>query len=272
MKIAGIQMDVVFAEPATNLRNIAASIERAADHGARLVVFPECALTGYCFSSLEEAKPFAEPLPGPSTMQLAEVCGRVQTHCVVGLLEAAGDSVFNACVLIGPEGIIGTYRKIHLPYLGVDRFVTPGDRPFQVHEVDGVRIGMNICYDCSFPESSRVMMLDGADLIVLPTNWPPGARCLADYIVNVRSMENCVYYMAVNRIGTERGFPFIGKSRICDPDGGILADAPHEEAAVLYAELDVARSRNKHLVRVPNEHEIDRLKDRRPEMYSRIVE
>ena len=76
-------------------------------------------------------------------------------------------------MLIGPEGVVASYRKVHLPFLGIDMFVTPGDRPFAVHGAGEVRVGMHICYDGSFPEAGRVMSLLGADLLALPTNWPP---------------------------------------------------------------------------------------------------
>ncbi len=271
IKIAGVQMDVTIGEPEKNLQRMITTVEETAQKGARLTVFPECALTGYCFDSIDEARPFAEPIPGPSTARMAEVCGRLNVYAVFGMLEADGERLFNACVLVGPDGVVGTYRKIHLPFLGIDRFTTPGDRPFSVENMGDVRVGMNICYDGSFPESSRVMALAGADLIVLPTNWPPGAECTADFVINARAMENCVYYMAVNRVGTERGFRFIGRSKICDTDGNTLADAPHEDETILYADIDVARARRKHLVRVPNKHEIDRFADRRPEMYGMIT-
>ena len=116
------------------------------------------------------------------------------------------------------------------------------------------------------------MALNGAELIVLPTNWPPGAECTADFVINTRAMENHVYYMAVNRVGTERGFRFIGKSKICNPSGEVLALANHEQEAILYAEIDPALARRKRVIRVPGKHEIDRFADRRPEMYGRITE
>jgi predicted amidohydrolase len=131
-------------------------------------------------------------------------------------------------------------------------------------------MGMNICYDVSFPESSRIMALAGAELIALPTNWPPGAGCVACYAPNTRAMENHVYYIAVNR--EERGFRFIGQSRICEPNGNTLASADETSETILYAEIDPAIARNKHLVRVPGKHEIHRFYDRRPEMYGAIVE
>lgn len=271
IKVAGVQMNVVFADKAKNLDNIIKFTEVAAIDGAKLVVFPECAVTGYCFESLEEAMPFAESIPGPSTTQLAEICQRFNTFVIVGLLERDGERVFNACVLVGPEGVLDSYRKIHLPYLGVDRFTTPGDRPFHVADAGHLRVGMNICYDGAFPEAARVMALDGADLIALPTNWPPGAECTADYVMNTRALENKVYYMAVNRVGTERGFVFIGKSKICDPHGNTLTVAEHTRETILYAEIDVAESRKKRIVRVPDKHIIDRFADRRPEMYGRIT-
>ena len=272
VKIAGCQIDIQFADKAANLKRMEAMLEETRRHGALITVFPECALTGYCFDSLDEARPIAEPLPGPAVAQLADTCRRLGGYVVFGLLEADGDRVFNACALVGPEGLIGGYRKVHLPFLGVDRFTTPGDRGFAVHDAGGVRIGMNICYDGAFPEAARVMALGGADLIVLPTNWPPGAECTADFVINTRAMENAVYYTAVNRVGTERGFRFIGKSKICDTSGNTLALAEHEREEVLYAEIDLEKARNKHIIRVPKRHEINRFADRHPEHYGKLVE
>jgi 5-aminopentanamidase len=271
IKIALAQIDVAFAEKERNLATMIRVLEEAAGKGAKLVVFPEAALTGYCFDSLEEARPQAEEIPGPSTMRLAGVCRELGVHAVYGLLEADGEKVFNACALVGPEGVVGAYRKIHLPYLGVDRFTTPGDRPFAVQEASGMRVGMHICYDGGFPESARVMALLGADLVVLPTNWPPGAQCMASCAVNTRAMENVIYYAACDRVGDERGFHFIGCSKICDPSGRVLAEAAHDREEIIYAEIDVAKARQKKVVRVPKLHEIDRIRDRRPEMYGEIV-
>jgi predicted amidohydrolase len=180
--------------------------------------------------------------------------------------------MYNSCVLVGPMGLIGSYRKIHLPFLGVDRFTTPGDRPFRVWDIDGLRLGLNICYDGSFPESARTMALDGADLIALPTNWPPGSECASQHMIATRAMENTIYYAAVNRVGVERGFAFIGGSRICDPTGNTLAAAEGVDETMLIAEIDVTKARNKRLVRVPGKHEINRIADRRPELYSRLTE
>src|SRR5262245_1439266 len=138
-KIAIVQMDCEFAGKEQNLAAIREKLREAAGHGARFVVFPECILTGYCFTSKENAWPHAEPIPGPSTQLLAQDCRELGVWAAVGMLEARpGDgALFNACALVGPHGVAGSYRKIHLPFLGVDRFTTPGDQPFAVHELKG---------------------------------------------------------------------------------------------------------------------------------------
>ncbi len=259
------------ARPDLNLEMIADLAALAREAGARLAIFPECAVSGYCFDSLAEAFEVAEPIPGPSTAALVDIAGRLNLHLVVGMLERAGERVYNAAALVGPGGLIGTYRKIHLPFLGADRFTAHGQDGFQVYDIALARIGVNICYDCSFPESARVMTLDGADLIALPTNWPESGGCaVPDFVVPTRALENKVYYAAVNRVGTERGVKFIGRSSIVDPFGGTLAAADDSEK-MLVAEINPLLSRDKHIVRVPGEHEINRLNDRRPEHYAALI-
>ncbi|MCO6455552.1 MAG: carbon-nitrogen hydrolase family protein [Pirellulaceae bacterium] len=271
-RIAAVQMDVTLGDPQGNLRRMTDCLKQTAAAGAHLTVFPECSLAGYCYDDLDEARRYAETLPGPATDTLAAVCRRLGVYAVFGLLEADGPRTFNACALVGPEGLVGSYRKLHLPYLGVDRFTTPGDRPLQVHDAGGLRVGLNICYDLVFPEAARVMALDGADLIVLPTNWPPGAECTADCLVSARALENKVYYLAVNRVGQERGFAFIGRSKIANPSGELLAAAQDTSPTVLYAEVDVQRARNKKVIRIAGTFELDRFADRRPEFYHRIID
>jgi predicted amidohydrolase len=271
-KIAGVQMDCRLADKPANLDKIRQRLGEAARRGARLVVFPECALTGYGFESRAEALPHAESVPGPTTEVLARDCRQLGVWVAFGLLERdADDRLFNACVLLGPEGETAGYRKIHLPCLGVDRFVTPGDRPFAVHDLGGLRVGLNICYDAGFPESARILTLLGADLVVLPTNWPPGARATVQYLVPARALENHIYYLAVNRVGEERGFRFIGQSRVIDTTGEALA-AGGEGEEILYAEIDPEKARQKRIVHIAGKYEIDRVANRRPDMYGPILE
>jgi predicted amidohydrolase len=270
-KIAVVQMDIRLADRAHNFDAICTRLMEAAAEGALLVVYPECALTGYCFDSKEEALAQAVPLPGPTTLAIAQRCRQLGVWAIVGLLERDGDRLFNACALIGPDGFKASYRKAHLPFLGVDRFTTPGDQPFAVHDLGGLKIGMNICYDGSFPESARCLMLLGADLIVLPTNWPTGAIGTARTLIPARALENHVYYAAVNRIGTERGFRFIGMSRILGCAGEFLAVSDDDQPTILYAEIDPDKARNKHLVNIPGKYELHRTRDRRPQMYGPII-
>lgn len=269
--VAAVQMDIELAAKARNLERMTDFARRAAAQGARLVVFPECAVTGYCFESRQEALELAEPLPGPATAVIAGVCRELGIHAVFGLVERGGERLYNAIALVGPEGFVAGYRKIHLPHLGLDRFADPGDRPFVVEETPLCRLGMNICYDGAFPESARVMALAGAELIVLPTNWPTGAEEFARYAINTRAMENVVYYAAANRVGDERGFHFIGQSRITDVHGRTLAEADERSETILTATIDPALARTKKIVRVPGKHWIDRFADRRPEFYGAII-
>lgn len=272
MRIAGVQTDIHLGQVSVNSARMSSQAREAVRQGADLVVFPECALTGYCFHNREEAFSVAQTIPGPATGAFQKLCQELNCHLVFGMLEAAGSRLFNVAVMVGPEGVVGVYRKVHLPWLGVDRFADYGDQPFSVHDCQSARIGLNICYDAGFPEPSRCLALLGSDLIVLPTNWPAGASAIAEYAINTRALENTIYYAAVNRIGVERGTEFIGQSRICDPLGRTLAHANHADEEILYATVDVALSRQKHLVRTPGTNEVNRIADRRPEMYGLIVQ
>lgn len=272
MKIAGAQIDIRISEPAANVARMSDVLRETHRGGAELTIFPECAISGYCFGSREEARDAAETMPGPSTFALAAVCRELGTHAVVGGLERDEDRLFNVALLIGPGGVLARYRKVHLPYLGVDMLTTHGDEPFAVHAMGGLNLGMQICYDAAFPEASRAQTLLGADLIALPTNWPPGAETTARHAIPTRALENAVYFAAVNRVGVERSVRFIGLSSICGPNGEILAASDDAEPTILYADIDPARARQKRIIRVPDKHEIDRLADRRPEFYGLLTQ
>lgn len=272
IKIAGVQMDPKITANKQNLDKILLEIRKAAANGADLVVFPECALTGYVFASREEAIPFMETIPGPSTEKLVTCCQELDVHVVVGLLEIDSDKCYNTAVLIGPQGLVGKYRKNHLPFLGVDRFLDVGNEPFQVYNTPIGNIGLHICYDTNFPECARIMTLLGADILVLPTNWPDGRGKIAKFVVNTRAFENKVHFVAVDRVGVERGAKFLGNSKIVDAWGDTLAEAGKEDEEVLYAEVSLAEARQKHMVFKPGEFEMDFIRDRHPELYSRIAE
>lgn len=271
-RIAGVQTDVRLGDVEANLRTMLRWLGDERLAAVELVVFPECMLSGYCFDSLDEAWPHAQSIPGPATSTIAEWCRSHHNSVAFGMLERGDDKqLFNSCVLIGPAGIVSVYRKVHLPYLGIDRFTTGGSQAYSVCETSDMRLGLQICYDGVFPEPSRILSLDGADLLILPTNWPPGADTFARYIPNARALENNVYFLSVNRVGVERGFRFIGQSRFCDTNGNTVVEAGPDEETIILGEVDTARAREKRLVRVPGKHIIDRWNDRRPQLYGRIV-
>jgi 5-aminopentanamidase len=271
IKIAAAQIDPKITANKENLEKILNYIRAAAQNGARLIAFPECAISGYVFSSRDEAIPYMESVPGPSTREIADCCKITNTYVVTGLLEIDGKRCFNTAILIGPEGLIGKYRKIHLPYLGIDRYLDHGDRPFEVYPTPIGNIGLHICYDATFPESARVMALKGADILVLPTNWPAGREKVPNLILPSRAYENRVYILAADRVGREKGAGFLGLSKILDTLGDTLVQASRENEEIIYAEIDPALARKKKLVLIPGEFEMDFIADRHPDLYAEIT-
>ena len=270
--IACAQIDCVLGDRATNRNRIISSMRAAADREAQLVIFPECALTGYAFNSLEEAIPFAEKLDGASSQAIAEACRETKAYAIAGFIEADGDKFYNAAMLVGPDGVVGSYRKVHLPFIGIDRFLTPGDRGFEVFDLPFGKVGVNICYDISFPESARVLKLMGAELIALITNWPTAAWRSPAFVANTRALENHVFYAAVDRVGTERGWQFIGRSKVIDCNGDTLAEAGPDAEELLVVPVEMQEANNNHIVNVAGEYELDRVKDRKPEFYAQITD
>jgi predicted amidohydrolase len=268
VRIAAIQTDPSLGNVAKNLEGILAAIKATT---ADLLVFPECALTGYGFGSLEEGWRISEAIPGPSAGRIAEACRTTKRHAIVGMLERSGDRLYNCAVLFGPDGVVGGYRKAHLPHLGIDRFATPGDSSFPVFELPFGRAGILICYDLSFPEAARVLKLDGAQVICVPTNWPIAAEVSCCHAPPVRAQENHVNVVTCDRVGEEAGFRFRGGSRIVDFGGRTLAEAG-DRPAVITAELDLQGADQNRVVHNPGLYELDRIGHRRPELYGRLVE
>jgi predicted amidohydrolase len=273
IKIAAVQTNPALMKNEVNLNVILSNTREAADNGANLIVFPECALTGYIFNSREEAFPYAETIPGPTTKKIAALCKQMNVCVIFGLLEKDNDKLYNAAALISPEGVIGSYRKNHLPYLGIDRFVDRGNRPFEVYATPAGNIGIEICYDIIFPENSRVMTLKGADILALPTNFPKGrGEMITDHVVTTRAIENRVHVVTANRIGSERGHNFSGLSKIVSATWETLALASPDTEEIIYAEVDPDVARKKRDTIKPGQHETDFIKDRRPELYGIISE
>ena len=269
-QLAIVQMDPKICDRARNRAAILAGIEQAAKAGAKLVVFPECAVSGYVFESAADAMPAAETVPGESTEAVADACRRHGLYAIVGLIEREGDALYNSAFVAGPDGLVANYRKCHLPVLGIDRYVGRGE-DLPVIDLPFARIGILICYDVRFPEAARSLALRGADVIVVPTNWPEGAESAPEFLTRARAWENRVYIAACNRVGEERGTRFIGRSQIVAPDGSFLAQADGTSETMLTAEVDPAFARQKKLVIKPGEFELDPIGGRRPELYQALT-
>lgn len=270
IKIAAAQIDPKIKRNEENLETILNATREAALNRAALVVFPECSLAGIVYSSRQEAMPFAETIPGSSTNKITTLCQELKVYVIFGLLEKENSKLFNAAVFIGPQGLIAKYRKNHLPYLGIDRFDDIGDQPFKVYQTPIGNIGLFICYDIVFPECSRVMTLMGADILAHPTNFP-GDK-VTNYVINTRALENKVHVVSTNRVGTERGYTFSGLSKIIAASGDTIALASPDKEEIIYGEISLEQARQKHIVFVPGEWEVDRIKDRRPELYGLIAQ
>jgi predicted amidohydrolase len=266
-RIAVCQTNPVIGDIHGNLAGIAASFGKAVRHQTQLVIFPECAVTGYVFETLEEALDVAEPVPGYASQQLLEMAADSGSFIVAGLLERVGDRVYNTAILAGPYGLEAVYRKTHVLCLGVDRFTTPGDVPFTVHDLPFGRIGILICYDLRFPEPARILALKGVQAIVLPTNWPQSSTIQPDVFTRARAAENRVFVLAADRVGSERGATFLGRSQMVAPSGVVLAEASRTDTEMLIQDLDLSESDSKRVVMRAGEHEMDCFADRRPDLY-----
>ena len=263
MRLGIVQTNPTFGEINANLEQAFRLMNTGRAH---LWVLPELFATGYQFVSRDEVRSLAEPVPdGRTTAALCDYAARQKTHIVAGLPERDGDRLFNAAILVGPDGLISRYRKVHLFYKETVHF-DPGDLPFAVQDLGFARVGMMICFDHLFPESARSLSLLGADILCHPANLV--MPDLAQQTMKVRALENGVFTATANRIGTEtrdgeESLTYTGQSQIVAPDGTILArmeqDAMH--AAVL--EIDEHSARAKAITRFN-----DKLGDRRPDRYS----
>ena len=270
-KIAAVQMNLKLMKKERNLEEILLKTREAAANGAQLIVFPECALTGYVFASREEALPYAETIPGPATEKVAALCKESGVHVIFGLIEKDGEKLYNAAAFLGPDGLVGKHRKAHPPMSVLDKFVDKGDIPFTVHRTPAGNIGILICHDITFPEPARVLMLKGADIIAVPTNWPRMLDIVSKHFINTRAVENFVHIVAADRVGIERKGEFLGQSKIVNAAGMTKVEASTDKEEIIYADLDLAFPRQKHIVFMPGVWEMDFIKERRPEFYREIT-
>lgn len=272
--VASVQMEPRVGHKADNVARSLRLIEEAASHGARVVVLPELANTGYVFNSREEAFSLAETIPGGETTQAwADAARRLKVTLVAGITERDGQRLYNAAVVLGEGGHLGTYRKLHL-WGDEHLFFEPGDVGLPVFHTEFGRLGVVICYDGWFPEVYRLLAMKGADLICMPTNWVPmrmhrpGTLAMANTLAIASAHSNGINIVCANRVGTERGQPFIGQSLIVDAEGRPVAGpASADREEILYAPLNLKSSRSARHLNVFNHV----LRDRRSDVYDPML-
>ena len=261
MKIGIYQFAPRFGKKKENLALIESALRKI---DADLVVLPELCTTGYQFVSQSEVDFLCEPVPKGETVQnLIEMCRQKSCYLAAGIGEKSDGRCYNSAVLVGPDGHVGTYRKIHL-FRDEKKWFAPGNLGFPVWETGLAVIGMMVCFDWIFPESARSLALRGAEVICHPANL------VLPYCQNAmitRSIENRVFSVTANRIGTEeRGgqerLTFTGGSQVVTPGGEILFRLEEKQEVFRSVEIDHRLAQDKRIT--PENH---LWKDRRPESY-----
>jgi len=233
---------------------------------ANLLVFPELSLTGYVCKDLSYE--LAEPIPGPSVHQIEKEAKKNNIHIIFGMMEKntkAGAILHNTAVLIGPKGYIGKYQKTHLPTHSVfeeKRYFRPGYTT-PVFETEIGVVGMIICYDIYFPEITRLLRLQGAQLIVCISASPSVRKGFFEVLTAARAMENTVFLAFANLVGIEDGLQFWGGSRIIAPSGSIIKQAKHDEEDLIMAKINYSDMER-------GEVFVPALRDLRPEFFNKL--
>jgi len=263
VKIGFIQFAPILGDVQTTMRQIDRLAGLAA--GVDLLVLPELCNSGYNFESPEQVWQTSEMAgDGIFVRYLESLCQQHGFHVVSGLNERDGGRLYNSAVLVGPQGYVGRYRKLHLFLNEKDNF-QPGDGGLPVFDIGQCRVGMLVCFDWMFPEVWRILALKGADVICHPSNLV--LHGLAQRAVPIHALTNRIYVVTANRIGTERGLTFKGLSTIADPRGEVLAQAPAAAEEVGIADVDIALARDKRMT--PRN---DIWADRRPGDYGVLVD
>jgi 5-aminopentanamidase len=259
LRLAIVQTNPQFASVDSNVKAALAAMEKAR---ADLYVLPELFNTGYNFAEMAEVEKLAEPAEGTTCKAMMEFSRRNSCYIVYGFAEKS-NRLYNSSALVGPDGLIGVYRKVHL-YYRENLFFEPGNLGFPVFDLPIGKVGMMICFDWFYPESARTLALRGAQLIAHPSNLVM-PHC-PDAMVT-RCLENRVFAATSNRIGREyRGdtdLSFIGKSEIVSPRGEILKRLPESEEGIAVVDVNLSQASSKRL----NEFN-DLFGGRRPDQYA----
>ncbi|HEU5230085.1 MAG TPA: nitrilase-related carbon-nitrogen hydrolase [Ktedonobacteraceae bacterium] len=265
--VAAIQFEPTLGEKEQNIQRLLLLVKEAIEHHARLIVLPEMATTGYCWTDRSEIASYVESIPGPTTDRFQQLATMHGCYIAVTLPEVDPDTqaYYNSMALLGPEGLVGTYRKIH-SFISEPRWARDGDLGMPVWDTPIGRLSALICMDAMYFEAARIPALHQADVLLFPTNWLDEQCPSGSWIA--RAQENGVYFIAANRYGRERGVQFSGGSCVLNPDGSIQSYLDNGEG-IVYGDVDLDLCRNKYwggAVRTGN-----RLADRLPTEYITLV-
>jgi predicted amidohydrolase len=255
IRAAAIQFNVKQGDVDANLAYARAAIKQVADQGANLAVLPEMWSSGFSYRNLSE---LALRTAGIFE-ELLELSRELQLVVVGSMPEPNGDKVFNTVYVADNGRLAGTYRKLHLfSLLGEDKAFSGGDRWLLADTSIG-KIGVIICYDLRFPELSRRLALEGADVICVPAQWPKPRQEHWRTLLKARAIENQLYVVACNACGQIGKLDFFGMSMIIDPKGEVLAEADEQEQQIV-EKLDMQAMADWRA-------QIPCFNDRRPELY-----
>ncbi len=267
MKVGFIQFNPIFGEITKNLERSLELIQEGAE--ADLLVLPELCTTGYLFTDQKELQKLGEKVPeGPSTKSWIKIAKETNTYIVAGICEKVSDIEFyNSAVLVGPEGFIDVYRKIHL-FNDEKDFFTAGNGPFKIYNIGLAKIGLLVCFDWYFPEMARILALNGADILCHPANL---VLPFSQKTMLARSIENRVFTITANRVGSDirpnSKLTFTGQSQVTSPKMELLAQATEDEEVVKVVEIDPSIASNK-MITAKNHAFLDR----RIDLYSPLLE
>jgi len=241
-RIAVCQFEPVFLNKEANLEKMESMTRTAALDGARLVIFPECCVTGYGTGDhVRDMARLADVAIGPgrgrAVRRMEALARELDVYLVFGLPERVDEITYNSAVCVRPDaGVVGSARKLHL--WDADAEVFASGQGFAVWDGPLGRVGSLVCYDLEFPEAARSLALMGAHLLAVSTaNMRPWEEFQRVY-VRARAMENSLFVALCNCVGRSEATEFFGGSVIVDPYGHILAEAGDAEA-VLVADIDL---------------------------------
>jgi predicted amidohydrolase len=269
--VAAIQTRAYTTDKETNNRNAVDALRRACETGARLLVLPELGNSGYVFNSRDEVAEAAEPVGGETTQLWLEVAREFDAYICGGFTEVDGGRFYNSAVLVGPEGLVGHYRKIHL-WDEEKLFFEPGNLGLNVFHLPFGRVGIMICYDGWHPEVARILKLKGADVILDPTCWVlvPGVvtpeNPVSAYVHMATAHVNSLFMVCADQCGVERGCTFLGRSCIAGPAGFVAGPGGHEDPEIVSAEVNLAQARYHHWTDLANP-----FADRRTDLFDEFL-